>query len=129
MLLKILFDYYRSDLESASSVACCLQQLCQSSQWQPSITFEITQSLGVLTENSEHPKLENIFGILVFAGFPNVGTFMICSRNLRTLLCTRMGDILSNSRSHRRVWCWIRLDILSRRLGRGTSYFRWHFPS
>ena len=75
--VKSLFQFgaeclARSDLESASSVACCLQQLCQSSQWQPSITFEITQSLGVLTENSEHPKLENIFGILVFAGFPNV---------------------------------------------------------
>ncbi|CAB4018648.1 zinc finger ZZ-type and EF-hand domain-containing 1-like [Paramuricea clavata] len=75
--VKSLFQFgaeclARSDLESASSVACCLQQLCQSSQWQPSITFEITQSLAVLTKNSEHPKLENIFGVLVFAGFPNV---------------------------------------------------------
>jgi hypothetical protein len=73
LLKRFRFSFHRSDLESASSVACCLQQLCQSSQWQPSITFEITQSLAVLTTNSEHPKLENIFGVLVFAGFPNVG--------------------------------------------------------
>lgn len=71
------FDHGRSDLESASSVASCLQQLCQSPQWQPSITFEITESLAVLTDHSEHPKLDNIFGVLVFAGFPNVGSMTL----------------------------------------------------
>lgn len=62
----------RSDLTASSGMASTLQQLATSSQWQPSIADHVGLCLERLAEPAENVDLSAVFGLLVFARFPDV---------------------------------------------------------
>ncbi|XP_073246845.1 zinc finger ZZ-type and EF-hand domain-containing protein 1-like isoform X1 [Porites lutea] len=62
----------RSDLTASSGMASTLQQLARSTQWQPSIADHVGLCLERLAEPAESVDLSAVFGLLVFARFPDV---------------------------------------------------------
>lgn len=62
----------RSDLTVSSSIASALEQLASSSQWQPSIAEHVGLCLERLAQPAENVELSAVFGLLVFARFPDV---------------------------------------------------------
>jgi len=62
----------RSDLTASSGMASTLQLLASSSQWQPSVADHVGLCLERLAEPTENVDLSAVFGLLVFARFPNV---------------------------------------------------------
>ncbi|KAK3717323.1 hypothetical protein QZH41_011553, partial [Actinostola sp. cb2023] len=61
-----------SNLDAASGMASTLQQLAGVSPWQPSVSKHIGTFIQRLASPSETIELSAIFGLLVFAGFPDV---------------------------------------------------------
>ncbi|XP_031567894.1 zinc finger ZZ-type and EF-hand domain-containing protein 1-like [Actinia tenebrosa] len=61
-----------SDLDAASGMASTLQQLTSVSQWQPSVSTHIGKFIQRLASIADTIELNAIFGLLVFAGFPDV---------------------------------------------------------
>ncbi|XP_022784131.1 zinc finger ZZ-type and EF-hand domain-containing protein 1-like [Stylophora pistillata] len=61
----------RSDLNASSCMASTLQQLASSSQWQPSIADYVGMCLERLAQQAENVDLSALFGLLVFARFPD----------------------------------------------------------
>ncbi|XP_078346247.1 zinc finger ZZ-type and EF-hand domain-containing protein 1-like isoform X2 [Oculina patagonica] len=62
----------RSDLNASSGMASTLQQLASSCQWQPSIAEHVGLCLERLAQPAENVDLSAVFGLLVFARFPDV---------------------------------------------------------
>ncbi|XP_020615974.1 zinc finger ZZ-type and EF-hand domain-containing protein 1-like isoform X2 [Orbicella faveolata] len=63
----------RSDLNASSGMASTLQQLASSSQWHPSIADHVGLCLERLAQPAaENVELSAVFGLLVFARFPDV---------------------------------------------------------
>ncbi|XP_027043421.1 zinc finger ZZ-type and EF-hand domain-containing protein 1-like isoform X1 [Pocillopora damicornis] len=61
----------RSDLNASSCMASTLQQLASSSHWQPSVADYVGMCLERLAQPTENVDLSALFGLLVFARFPD----------------------------------------------------------
>ncbi|XP_048575305.1 zinc finger ZZ-type and EF-hand domain-containing protein 1 isoform X2 [Nematostella vectensis] len=62
----------KSDLNASSGMASTLQLLASASHWEPSVAEHIGKFIKCLGDTSQPIELNAIFGLLVFAGFPNV---------------------------------------------------------